>query len=409
MDRTTVDLQNKRYLFYYFILQAVYYGGRAFYYPYIGIYYGQIGYSVEQIGILQAIGPIATLIFAPMFGYISDKFGRVKIFRLVLLATALLTLLYPISTAYMYVLPLTIAFAAFNNTSQSMLDGVCLEYSNATRANFPVIRLMGTLGFALVGTFSAYVVGAGLERYFQTYAIAVGLGVAITFLLPKMKRVQPAITPSEPVQEPESIKKSGGVMQLLKNKQILLLLGYCLITHIGSGFFISFNSVYMKENLISNDMIAMIGALAAVSEIPVFLFFNKLVARFGEYKLLLFCGFMTGIRMLMMFYAHSVGMFIFAQMLQGISFIGMSYSAVAIMNNTVPREFLSTGQTALAMIGNGLAYALGSWLGGSVSNTIGLRDTFLILAIMTLMMNIVVQAVLLVRRVRRKGGQHLAS
>ncbi len=74
-------------------------------YSVFALYVSDLGASVSQIGIIYTIGAVAGLISAPLFGRLSDRFGRKSIILLCTASLSAVFFLYALATTFFNVLP----------------------------------------------------------------------------------------------------------------------------------------------------------------------------------------------------------------------------------------------------------------------------------------------------------------
>jgi MFS family permease len=67
---------------------------RSMAFPYTSLYILSLGGAPEQIGLINALSPLAGLIVFPLAGYLTDRAGRVRLIALAGYLSAAITLLY---------------------------------------------------------------------------------------------------------------------------------------------------------------------------------------------------------------------------------------------------------------------------------------------------------------------------
>ncbi|MBN1454934.1 MAG: MFS transporter, partial [Methanomicrobia archaeon] len=75
-------------------------------YSVFSFYLFQLGIPITQIGIIYTASAVSGLVFAPLFGKLSDKVGRKPIILLTIASFSIIFLLYSLSRTFMHVLPL---------------------------------------------------------------------------------------------------------------------------------------------------------------------------------------------------------------------------------------------------------------------------------------------------------------
>ena len=73
---------------------ALIYMGNGSYSPYLQLYYKEIGLSTSEIGLITAVGPLASLLFQTAWGRLADRTNRKFVLLLTLILSAASALLY---------------------------------------------------------------------------------------------------------------------------------------------------------------------------------------------------------------------------------------------------------------------------------------------------------------------------
>ena len=360
-----IDISPERQYYYAFIMYYWFiYMAISVFMTYIGLYYLELGYSSSVIGGLTAIGPITAIFVQPIWGVFSDKVKYRRTMLMVALAgSTTAAFLFRLNTAFIFVLFMTILYMSFFTATRPMEDAIALEYTQKHGFSFAPIRLSGTLGFAFMVLFAGQLIGNDITNLFPISAVLMTLALAIVFLFPKT---------SGNIDQ----KKKIQVWRIFSKPEILFVLTYTFIVYIALGFYNSFISIYMRSFGATNSQIGLAMSLSAFSEVPILLFINKAVRRFGSRNILLFAGLMTAFRMLIFAQATTFSTLIFSQLLHGATFITIYYCSVTIVNVEMPTQLKSTGQSILALFATGLSRIIGSLVGGSLSDVFGIDRTF---------------------------------
>ena len=86
----------------------IYYMGLGVYTTYITIYFQSIGLSSSEIGLVQSIGPVVSMLGLTIAGSIADKTGKMNIVLSVsLLLTSICSLFFPISKVLLSIISIT--------------------------------------------------------------------------------------------------------------------------------------------------------------------------------------------------------------------------------------------------------------------------------------------------------------
>jgi PPP family 3-phenylpropionic acid transporter len=116
--------------------------------------------------------------------------------------------------------------------------------------------------------------------------------------------------------------------------------------------------------------------------------FTMNLQKVGTIKALLFSTFVASIRWFLTSIITNAYMFLPLQLLHGLIFIVLYYSMAIYINEEVPKELKTSGQTINNLIGMGIARITGSLVGGFLSDIYGIKNMFLynsILAFITVL------------------------
>lgn len=350
--------------------------------PYLGVYYVDMGFSVFQIGLLSSVGALVCLFIQPLWGIASDRTRHpLQIVRAVFLMVGALVLLFLLGREYWHFLLISLIYSACSSAVMPLNDAYTLRYLNAHGLKFSHIRLAGTLGYA----FSVFVLGRILGRADLTIIFFIGaamnvLCVAATWMLPKVE------TPPKPAL-PEGEKHSafaniGKVM----DGELLLMLFFALIMQVALGFHGTFLSVYVKEMGCENSIIGVLQCTSALSEVPVLLLIDRVMRKCNVFRLLSLAGVIMVVRMLLYSLAvyGGVPVLIASQLLQGVTYMTLSYSCILYMSQKMPPHMKTTGQSLLQGVQGGLGSILANIGGGALGNALGIQKSYIVVAVMIL-------------------------
>ena len=106
--------------------------------------------SVEQIGAVQAIGPLVAFILPFLWGQAADNAkSRNTVWAVVTLGTAVSAFLLPASRQFYYIALLLVCVNIFQTSVSPMGDSVCSEICAAKKWDYGRVRVIAPLGYAL--------------------------------------------------------------------------------------------------------------------------------------------------------------------------------------------------------------------------------------------------------------------
>ncbi|MDK2903737.1 MAG: transporter, family, 3-phenylpropionic acid transporter [Clostridiales bacterium] len=357
--------ERNNYLYYFISFYALSYMVNAVYGTFMPVYLDHIGYGQTAIGTLLALGPFIAMIAQPVWGIAGDR-AKAKniILQILLLGSAISIIMYPLSQSFYYLVFIMAMYTFFQTSIGPLIDAITLEYIEKTHWKFGLIRMAGTIGFAVMSV----VAGAIAKRYIGAifvlcFAVII-LNFIISFFLPKVKGYQ-FNAPKVPIWE------------LFKNRELVLLMIFNLIIQTTLGFYYAFFPIYFRNMGGDNALLGWAMFISAMSEIPFLLFADKILNKIGVYYTLLGSGIVAAVRWLILHFVTNPYVVLPLQALHGLIFIVLSIALATYINREVPKALRASGQTMNGLIGMGLSRIIGSMLGGTLSDMVGIRQVFL--------------------------------
>ncbi len=334
----------------------------SMYQSYFPVYLSQVGISDEIRGVLLALAPLVAMLGQPVWGNAGDKAKKKNnVLRLLTLSAAILMLMTALWTNVWYLALVFGAFAFFYMSIQPMGDAIALESLAKENLPFGPVRASATIAFALLSAVSGLFLTGHAERSVYASVVLFLVAFLCTYLMPD-------------VPGHRSTKAQGGMREILRHKQLLVMMGFSAVMMIGMTFFYNSFSVYFTEDL--NGSAAMLGLcyfFSAMTELPFLFLSRKLYARFGIGPLLAFSAGMMGLRWLILGIAGHWAVAMASQALHCGCFLFMSFSMIHFVDKTVPPAYKAAGQMFYTLFTLSISKILGSLLSGLISGAWG-RD-----------------------------------
>lgn len=350
------------FLFFYVFL----YMANAVYGTFIPLYFQHIGFSQSQIGALLGLGPLIAILAQPIWGLFSDRAKTKNSILLVLIAcSGLSVMFYPVSNAFVYLLVLICIFTFFQSSIFAISDAVTLEaLDKRGRGNFSLIRLGGTVGFAIMSIVFGLVAEKRIDLLFIIYALLLAVSFALVLGFPAIEGHQA-----------RSSKMS--VWVLFRNRKLMLYIGANFVFQITLGYYYAFFPLYFKDMGGDAAWLGWSMVISSLSEVPFLLLSHKLFQRVQTWHILLGAGTAAALRWFLFSQIHSAAWMLPAQALHGLIFIVLSVTLANVINKEVPNELKASGQTLNGLLTMGVARIIGSLAGGVASEWFGMRSMFL--------------------------------
>ncbi len=361
----------KKYPYFFIIYYLLHFSGFALFGVFIPIYLDSINYSQAAIGFLISIGPVVTIIGQPVWGSAADRAkNKVNILRTILIGTVFSIIIFSLSTNYIYLIVAISILTFFQSALSPLSSAITLEYTERTGWKFGPIRVSGTLGYGIMAAIAGILLKNDMRVLFIMYVIVTILAVVSTYMFPRF-----------PGHQTE--KSKVPMFSLLKSKKILKLMLFVLITHTFICFYDTFFSIYFKSLGAGNTLVGLSVALSALSEIPFIFFGDKILEKLGAKRAISCATLLLGVRWLLLGFVTAPYIILLLQLLHGPALVFLTFSIIVYVNSEMPKELKASGQALYFMIYAGIAKIIGSALGGVLSDSIGVRNVFLIGFVMT--------------------------
>ncbi|MDF2961609.1 MAG: transporter [Paenibacillus sp.] len=349
----------------FLLFYTVIYMANAVYGTFIPVYFQSIGATPTQIGTLLSLGPLIAVLAQPVWGTVGDRAkSKNSVLRMLIIATGLVILLFPVSTQFYYLLIMVGLFTFFQTSIAPLSDAITLEeLDKQKRWSFGPIRLGGTIGFAIMSLAFGWIAKSHIDSLFIVYAMIMLVSLLLLSRFPSVTGYQSA-----------GRKMNIGV--LFKNRKLMIYMGINLILHITLGYYYTFFPVYFHNMGGNSFLLGWSMVISAVSEIPFLLYSGRIMKRIRITSILLVASVATALRWFAFSLTDNPYWVLPAQVLHGLIFIVLSVTMAMYINQEVPKELKASGQTLNALLSAGVARIIGSFFGGIASESYGMKNIF---------------------------------
>lgn len=382
------DDGDHRWLWLLAVNSMIYMASAAFS-PYLTLYYKQNGISSLEIGTLMAVGPVVSICIQPLWGVFSDLTGRRKLtLAIVVLGTAATVLGYRFGSGFGFFLVMAILLASFNTSIVPLSDALTLEYANRHSINYARIRIGGTVGYSIV----VLAVGGFLkEDPGMAFLLGAAGYVLLFFLVLKIPVEGSSVRHRQKQKKAEASDPGKKKGKIFYDNSYLFVMVCAFVMQVGMNFNSNFMGVYIGEMGYDQGLIGVANFVSAASEIPILLAAGWIMKRFSSIQILLFSCVMMSVRIFLLT-GESVGFVVASQLLQSVTYMTMYYSCVMFISRNTYPDKRSQGQSMLAMVQGGFASVAGSMLGGVVTEQLGSRGAYWLMAAAVMAMTAAVAA-----------------
>ncbi|MBS6395784.1 MAG: MFS transporter [Clostridiales bacterium] len=368
-----MNINTKKLEVQYSILQGAYWASFCVIYGFATVFLLSKGFNSAQIGVMIAVGNVLGVVMQPYFASIADASGKLDLHRLTALLSGVLAVLLLLlclapnwlaATAFLFVLS-----DVFLQVIQPLVNSVSVYYVNrGVQMDFGIARGVGSLSYAG----ASYVLGLLVEHFGSVTVPLLGLFLMVIVVLTMCSL--PVL--QEGMQEARQQKKESSDISIWrffgKYKNFTLTLAG--ITLLFTFHNMSNSYLIQIVSHLGGDSAQMGTALsiAAVLELPVMVFFSRLVKRFSSRTLLIVSGMFFVLKALSLLLVGNMFQLYLQQMLQMGSFALYVPASVYYVNEHMAEQDKFKGQAVMTGT-NTLGGVLGSLLGGFLLNASGVE------------------------------------
>ncbi|RYE47027.1 MAG: MFS transporter [Hyphomicrobiales bacterium] len=321
---------------------SIYMAGAAFN-VYGGIWFADKGLSSEQIGIINAVPVLVTLLLNILVGRVADKASD---WRQVIVLGCGLGALIPIGLFYVHdfwgiLIIWTLALLPINVIGP-VVDAATMRMTRRRGTQYGPIRAWGTVGYMV----TLFAVGWIISQFGGGIFLPMFVGLSIlrglvAFGLPRFRGGEGELKP--PVTGATHL---GAVM---KPFFLLPLVGFSMVyaTHIVLN---AFQALLWMEQGLSADLIAPLLALAAFAEAAIMFLFGRIARRFSARSLILLSAATAVFRWICMGFQPGLEFLIPLQLLHAFTFALGFMGCVNFIANWTSDEIAAEAQGFFQML-----------------------------------------------------------
>ena len=335
--------------------------------PYLQLYFGSVGVTLVGIGLLTGFLSLATLVAAPLWGSIHDRYpeSRVLIFLAGLLA-AVGALAMGASGATLWLVPAIGVFSIGLAGLMPMMDVRILHMTEPDTSRFAGVRVFGSLGFIVATPIVGWWIGHDYAQQFLIVAPLMALAGLLSLTMPVRSRVL----------------RAGGTGSatrvVLAHRPILFFLAAAFVCFVSISMQNPFISIYLQNRGAPSGEVGYLWACQTLLEVPAMVLFPLLARRYGTERLIVIGMAIIAARQGANALFTSPDLLVATSLLQGLGYGLMVVGSAAYVSREAPSGTAATAQALLYAATWSLAAIVGSGLGGELAGLLGIRAMFAI-------------------------------
>ncbi len=330
-----------------------------------------------MVGVIVAIGQVASIFFPVLFGMLSDRTRKTRLLFVVLaVGTAVSFVPSALSGSVTVTIVCFFVASALFWSINPMNDGYENRVLKGDSSKYGIVRAMGTFGYLACLVLFA-LTGFPVETDNRSIALCTVVALAVfcftVVLAPKDE-------PRQPDLQDGGLKEMGGRLfsfDWFSSKFYLMMLVVAL-TRIAEAVIDKLLSSYMTEELNLGGRFALFVALGAASEFVMIVVGGRLMqkGRVSAYGLIVLSAIGMIVRLLIYRFVPTISAFVVAQLLHSCTFGALHIGVSKFVAQNVDESHYSLAMSFYWAIATNLPEMIGVLAGGFVIDNFGYGTLF---------------------------------
>lgn len=319
-------------------------------------------HSTATVGVLLSIGPIVAMAAPFMWGLLADRARtRKSVYLVVTAGSAVGFALLGMSRTFAATAASLLVYMLFFSPLTGLNDLLSLEGCAKSGADYGKCRVFGTLFYGLLPIIISPLTSADINYIFVAYGLTAVLCAISVMPVPESvqtdisKRRKDADTCSDTVTENQSCEgvssdnaapKRGGAgffREMLRDRRLIMLLLIFFSANFSFGCVLVYYPGYLTGTLgLPQSVWAAVVLATVAGEVPLFLFYDRIVGRLGLDRMIVYGILLGTLRMASYMVFKSTVAIILSSVVTGFGITLVTYSILIYVTQSYARNRRST-------------------------------------------------------------------
>ncbi len=339
--------------------------------PYTQLFLRNKGYSHSLVGVIVAIGQVASIFFPILFGNVSDKTRKTRTLFISLALGTAITFIPAVLSESVFVTVVSFFLAsAFFWSLNPMNDGYENRVLNGDSSKYGIVRAMGTLGYLVCLVLFA-ITGFPKETDNNSIVLCMTISLVVFSLVV-------LFAPKDVPRAQDEVFGGKSFSSSCFSSKFYLMMFIIALTRVGESVIDKLLSSYMTEELHLSGSFTLFIALGAASEFVMIVAGGRLLqkGKAKAYSFIVLSAVGMIVRFMIYIFIPTVPDFVVAQLLHSCTFGALHIGASKFIAQNVDKSHYSLGMSFYWAIATNLPEMIGSLMGGFIIDGFGYKVLF---------------------------------
>lgn len=344
--------------------------------PVFNLWLEDAGLKGSQIGYVAAIPWIIMLFLQPVWGILADKYGKILCLKLSIFAAGAFFLLLPwLGAGVLFIALLTVMVSIFNTPVLPLLDSIALDrVEQDPGISYSNIRFWGAPGYALGAVVTGWLIPG--------FGVSVAFFMSSFFLLLVFFSIR-LFDYGKSHSRSMDIEFTD-LKSVLRGKVLTGFLIVIVIVSVVQTAIFFYLTLYMRQIGATPEITGTAIGVQAMSELPFYFIAAWLLKSIKPNRVVLIAIFGTALRLFLYSVNNNPGNVIFIETLNGITWTLLWIASVEFVNEIVPPEWRTTGQSLLWAAYFGAGAIFGNVIIGRMYENMEMQKIYSIFSVLIL-------------------------